>query len=306
MVAQHFDHSLVALDHRFSEQGDRRKSPIAVTFHIGFRQYVKAVSVAKIVEKRVVRIVRRAHGVDIQLFHQADVGLGFLESHRATAYLTEIVAVHAADNHRFSIDEQRAVVAQRDGSETCLLTPHIDDFVALLQHQFKVVEARIFSTPQFDVGHVQRHRFQVIDVRRVFQHQALSVENPHDHLSVGQWHARQSHIELHTGIFLPILQARRADKEVFDTTFRRSPENHVAHNARQSPIVLTFEERTAREAIDLHRHDIVAADIHVIGHVELRRQIRIFGIAHKLTVHPDVIAVSSTIETQENVLAVPV
>ena len=306
VVAQEFHHSLVALDHRFAEQCHRRQSPVAVTFHIGLRQHVKAVLVAKFIEKRVVRIVRRAHGVDVQLFHQPNVGLGFFARHRSTAHFTEIVAVHAANNHRFSIDEQRAVVAQRDGSETCLLTPHINDFVALFQHQFKVVESRIFSTPQFHVGHVQRHRFQVIDVRRVFQHQALSVENPHDHLSVGQRHARQGHIELHTGIFLSILQACRADKKVFDATFRRSPENHIAHDARQSPIVLTFEERTAREAINLHRHDVVAADIHEIGHVELRRQIRIFGIAHKLTVHPDVIAVSGTVETQENILAVPI
>ena len=76
----------------------------------------------------------------------------------------------------------------------------------------------------------------------------------------------------------------------------------MALNACQAPVILTFQEGTAGEAIHLQGHHIIA--LHkVFRNVEFGRHIRIFAIAHTLSVHPQVEAMPYPIETHKDVVS---
>ena len=70
---------------------------------------VQAEPVAELEPVRVVRIVRRAHGVDVELLHQPHVPLHQLARDRAAARVVVLVPVDAGDQHGLAVDEQLAV-----------------------------------------------------------------------------------------------------------------------------------------------------------------------------------------------------
>ena len=100
-------------------------------------------------------------------------------------------------------------------------------------------------------------------------------------------------------------QGRRAEEEIVDARLGSAPEVDVAGDARQSPVVLTLEERAACEAVDTHA-DIVHARAYLICYLEFARQVGVLGIAYELAVDPNVVAVAGTIEADENVAPFPV
>ena len=76
-------------------------------------------------------------------------------------------------------------------------------------------------------------------------------------------------------------------------------------NTSQSPVVLTLDERTGSETVDLQRYG-VRAFLYIFRDVEFRWQIRILAVADALTVNPEIIAVSYTVEANIDVAPVPV
>ena len=67
---------------------------------------VQAQLVGQVEERRVVGVVRRAHGVEPELLHQDEVGAHRLAADHASGVLVEVVAVHAADEDAPAVDEQ--------------------------------------------------------------------------------------------------------------------------------------------------------------------------------------------------------
>jgi len=70
---------------------------------------VQAEPVAELEPVRVVRIVRRAHGVDVELLHQLHVPLHQLPGDRASACVIVLVPVDPGDQHGLAVDEQLTV-----------------------------------------------------------------------------------------------------------------------------------------------------------------------------------------------------
>ena len=86
---------------------------------------------------------------------------------------------------------------------------------------------------------------------------------------------------------------------------RCAPKEAVPMNTCQAPVVLTLQERTAGEAIDL-QGDAVLSLSDILRDIELRRQIGILRIAHTLAVDPQVIAVAHAVEAHVDVAVFPV
>ena len=117
MVLVALDHVPDAFDERVRVAGVAADVVVeGVRLDVRLVDHVEAVAVAEVEPVRVVRVVRRAHGVDVELLHQPRVGLHQLAADRTSARVVVIVAVDAADLHRLAVHEQPAV-ANLDAAE---------------------------------------------------------------------------------------------------------------------------------------------------------------------------------------------
>ena len=94
------------------------------------------------------------------------------------------------------------------------------------------------------------------------------------------------------------------EEEVLDVVLRGGVEIDIACDTCQSPIVLTLQERTAGEAEALHGNGILAL-LNLVGNIPLAGQIGILGISGKLTVHPHVVRMSGSAETDKSLAVLP-
>ena len=110
MVLVALDHVLDALDERAGIA--RVVAQLVVEgVRLGVRlvDHVEAVAVAEVEPVGVVRVVRGARRVDVELLHQPRVGLHRRARQRAAASVVVLVPVDAADPDRLAVDEQLPV-----------------------------------------------------------------------------------------------------------------------------------------------------------------------------------------------------
>jgi len=81
-----------------------------VGFNVGLAHNVEAVLVAQIVETRIVGIVARAHGVDVELLHQLHIATHFIHRNGFSVLRTVVVAVHAHHFHRLTIHQEHIAI----------------------------------------------------------------------------------------------------------------------------------------------------------------------------------------------------
>ena len=82
----------------------------SVCLEIGLIPYIDAIFIAQIVPARVVGVMAGAHGVDVVLFHQADVCQHRVHRYGFTAALFVFVTVNAANVNWTSVDEQLPIL----------------------------------------------------------------------------------------------------------------------------------------------------------------------------------------------------
>ena len=126
-----------------------------VRFDVGLVDDVQAELVGQVEEGRVVRVVRRAHGVEPELLHQHEVGAHRLDRDDAPGVLVEVVAVDAADEDARAVDEQ--VEARDLDPAEADLDRHLlgDVAVGVAQDDVQRVEVRLLGGPALDVGDVE-------------------------------------------------------------------------------------------------------------------------------------------------------
>ena len=128
---------------------------------------VNSVLVAQVVPHGVVGIMARAHGIDVELFHYADVLHHTFAAHHVSAVGVYLMAVGSLDKHGLTVNQQLRV-AYLNLSETHLLVGygHISVLLYLLglyvfrcAHVYngcsQRVEIRCFGCPLVYVGHFQ-------------------------------------------------------------------------------------------------------------------------------------------------------
>ena len=106
---------------------------------------VNAVLVAQVVPHRVVGIMARAHGIDVELFHYADVLHHTFAAHHVAAIGVYLMAVGTLDKHGLTINQQLRV-AYLNLSETHLLVGygHVCILVCLLR-LLSFLYARVYN-----------------------------------------------------------------------------------------------------------------------------------------------------------------
>ena len=155
MVAHPLHVVLRTFHHSRTERLHRRKFLVCMALHIGFSQHIETILVAKVVEHRIVRIVRSAHRIDVQPLHRLDV-LFYLFCRDGTAVdRTEVVTVHAMEDHTLTVDDEGAISTNAHLTETHFATTDVDNLTFfVLQCQYQVIEVRCFGTPFLGVRHV--------------------------------------------------------------------------------------------------------------------------------------------------------
>ena len=82
---------------------------VGVALDVGLVDHVHAELVAQVVERVVVRIVRRAHGSDVVRPHRQQVGTHVVHRHGLAAVRMVVVAVHPEHPDRLPVDQQLAI-----------------------------------------------------------------------------------------------------------------------------------------------------------------------------------------------------
>ena len=306
-VIAHPQHVVLGtLDHRRTEQFHRRQPCVGVTLHVGLGQHVEAVLVAKVVEHRIVGIVARAHGIDVQALHGLDVLFNLSRCDGTAVDGREVVAVHTMKHHALAVDGQRAVAADFHPAETHLAASAVDDITVLvLQRQHQVIEVGCLGAPQFRGVHRQHktqaggHRLAALCNDFAIAHQTYVQSASADGIDTGQRHldvrSRTRIARIEVGV----------EEIVANLTFRCRPKETRAVNTRQSPVVLTFQERPAGETEHLQGDGILASR-QIRGNIEFRRQVRILAVPYPLAVNPQVVSMSHAVEAHIHVAAGPV
>src|SRR2546423_15618207 len=77
----------------------------AMTLDISFVNEIEPVAVTKIIPGRLVRVMRAAHGIDVELFHPLYISLHALDGDCLAAIGFELVPVDALDENPLAIDQ---------------------------------------------------------------------------------------------------------------------------------------------------------------------------------------------------------
>ena len=231
-------------------------------FEIRLIDNVNAVFIAQIIPVRTVRVMRRAHGVDVVLLHDADVCLHDLARHGVPVFGVRLVAVDAAQGNRLAVDSDEVGVARAAlKPAACIrlvghfaeayLTAFVDRFLAARLRQHQRVEIRVFGTPLargFDnaaQGDALRFACGKYRVR--------CIHRPCDRLPVRIVKLRRDGnlTVCITTIFQHQRYRERAVREIrvkvghkaviANERLRRCVEVHVAENAAQIEIILIFQ-----------------------------------------------------------------
>lgn len=124
-----------------------QQSPHAVRLDVRLVDDVQAVSIAEIVEIGIVGIVARAHGVEVILLHQADVGLDVGTGDRFARAGVVVVAVDAVEFHRNAVNKE-FFAADLDFAKTHTDAPGLDDrALRVAERQHERIEVRSFGRP---------------------------------------------------------------------------------------------------------------------------------------------------------------
>ena len=308
MVAHPLHMILRTLHHSIAELRFRRQSHIGVALHIGFCQHIHAVFVTQVVEHRVIRIVRCADGIDVQTLHGLDVLFNLLCRDGTSIHRREIVAVHTMEHHALAIDEERTIRTDAHLTEAHLAPTDINGLALLvLQGQHKVIEVGLLGIPLLRIRHIHvkaQFRCSFHSLRRLGNDSPVLL-NLHIHCAaLHVLYTRQAHLNVCLRIRVGGIKVS-GEEVVTYLALRSSPQEAVTLNARESPIVLTLNERTACEAIHLQGDGVLPLG-HIVRDIELRGQVRILAVAHTLAVHPKVVTMSHSIETHIHLPVLPV
>ena len=264
-----------------------------MALHVGLGQHIDAVLVAEVVEVGVVGIVRGAHGVDVQTLHSYHIVQHLLLRDGAASEPAVVVAVDAMQDDALAVDEQGTIITDAHRTESHLQHAAVDYLIAMHECDAEVIEFRSLSRPRLNACDVVEGYRLVIGNTRC--QDALTVANlSSDRSPTHHFHIKQCAVECGS-----------TEEVVFDSILRSRPQQHVALDARQPPVVLTLEERAAGKAVASHGECVFTFLINIRRDVPLRRQERVFGITHEPVVHPDVIAMTSAVEADEHVATLP-
>ncbi len=263
--------------------------PETVRLDVRLGDHVEPVAVAQAVPARVVRIVRRADGVEVRALHQEDVLEHFLLRHRRAVPKRELVPVDAVELDRAPIDEQTPTLCLD------LTESHARRAALRAAVERQRVEVRVFRRPR------PRARHGKDECR-------ATVVLPHDDTAVGRRERRRhGHARRHRERPVAIrgVSGARRRAEVADRAGERLGEQrHAPCDPRQADHVLVFEIAAVAPPEHADAKEVVL-ELDARRDVEFGRKLRVLGIADMAAVDPDVESGRDTLETQDDALSAP-
>ena len=295
---------------------------LGVRLDVGLVPHIEAVLVAQLIPVFIVGVVACAHGVDAHLLHHLDVVHHLIAGHVLTPLGAMLVAVDAADGHGLAVDAElldaddgvlEGVFLLQDGhiAESHFAADTLDDAAGgVLQSDDEGVEIGGLGGPGMHLAH---GTFFVVEEAEPVLH-LVGLLNLEDCLALGvaqynlQVHAlAQLSREVDHHVELPLaglLVDGGIDAVVRQVGPRHGVKAHVAGDAAHAPHVLAFEVAAVAEADDLHGH-LVATAVEVLGDVPLGGTLRVFGIAHGLSVDEEVHGRAHRAELHQRAAAPP-
>ena len=307
------DHHVAAAVHVRLRPARRRGEALhavahAVAFHVRLGLHVEPVAVAEVVEVGVVRVVRGAHGVDVEALHQQHVAEHLLARHAAAVHGRGVVAVHALELHGAAVDPHRAGRAHLH-----LLEAELAGADVVARRDDERVEVGILRAPEARVGDVQ---VQAAVTRGERAHGRVGgvVEGGgggRDGARPSRWgrfgragaRPSQFNVEVDGGVAV-VVDEVHGGVEIADLRLRRREEHHVAVDAGVAEEVLVLEVRAVAPAVDLHGEQVVAGT-EVLRDVELVGRAAVLAVAHLLAVHPHVVGAVHALEAQVHGAVLP-
>ncbi len=267
-----------------------------------------AVLVGEVVEVRVVRVVRGADGVDVELLHQRHVAFLRLAGHVPAVLGVGLRAVDALEQHALAVDQQRPV-ADLDLAEAGGVAGDVGRAVGRGERDHDGVEVRRLVGPLGRVAHRQRQTCRAAG--------GFRARRP-DLLAPGVTQAGGDPVRSGgTAGFVAELDVRGErrvgvggveiglEREVLDERRGRRVQRHRAEDARVPPLVVVLEIGTGAPPVHLHG-DLVAAGLERGGDVELGRGVATLVVADVLAVDPHEVAGRHALEAQERLALGPV
>ena len=283
----------------------------AVAFHIAFVHHIEPVFVAKLIEKRVVGVVRSANGIDICAFHQIEILIIALFRHRPAVVGVKVVAVHAAKKHRLPVKENLLAddlhFAETEANRLISL------FAVCVQSQKQRVKHRCFRRPFLRIFHgfAQIHRRAAVRRGGKFQIAELTLfaVGVHDFRGdfgglFGVFIVMYRDFDVCVAVRVSVVQIRRHE-EIAKADFFFTIEEHFAVNAAKPPHVLVFNVSRVAVTINLDANQVFAA-LNEFRHVEFVGCHRVLRIADKFPVDVKLHCGFDCAEVQENFFALKI
>ena len=256
------------------------RSAVALDVRLG--DHIEAVFAAQLQKPRGVRVVARAHRVDVVLLHQDQVALRLLAADRVAGHGVAVVAVHAAQLDLHAVEVEHAA-ADLDLREADLL---LDDLVR--RREAERVLHGVLRVPKLRALHREHRVFAGRDLQK------LAVGRIQRRRELRLPAQRRLHADRRAR---EVLVQRRLHEEIADVVFRAADEVHVAENAAHAQLVLVLEVGAVAPLEHEHRHGVLALD-QKVRNVEFARRVRNLAVARELLVDPEVEAGIDALEVQ--------
>ena len=244
-------------------------------------EYVEPITVTQIIPPRIIWVVARAHGVDVELLHEHDVLHHRLKREGVARVGIVLVAVDAADPQGHAVEANLAVLhLDLAEAHATPLDLHHPTVVILERHEQRV-QVRLLGGPLLGIrdGRPKRQRYLGPGVSHRVRTQRFSEYGPtliieQVHLDTVALHRPVSEVrdhDVHSEMRVPIcLVQRRPDVVVPQVHSRQGQQVHVAEDAAEPPHVLVLQIAAIGPAVDSRRH-LVVSHADVARYVELRR-----------------------------------
>ncbi len=270
------------------------------------------VLVGQVVEVRVGRVVRGAHGVDVEPLHQRHVLFLALARHVPAVVRVGLGAVDALEQHPLAVDQQLPVGDGDLAEADPLLGDVADPPVRAGQGEHQGVQGGGLVGPLGRIGH-RRAQHQLGGVPVQLDRPAGAGHPPA--AGVVQLRprgvlpgrpvvlARHRDPRGQRGVDVVVVQVR-GDRDVPQVAGGRGVEPHRAEDAGVAPLVVVLQVGAGAPAVHLHG-DPVAAGVQRRGDVELRRGVAALVVADVAAVDPHEVAGGDALEAEERASTVP-
>ena len=261
-----------------------RHTTHSMSFYVSLIHQVDAILVTKVIPKRVIRIVRTSHGIDIETLQESEVVHHDILGCHMSQRVVGLMSVHTFYIYYLTIHHQTAILYLD------LTEAHIRLDGVLAVYQLALIEIRLFCTPQLHLLNRLGKR-QVLIFPLTFHclafliyHLTISIKQLQKKRTIGRSLAKVSQNNISLEVSIAILVYRSSlDGIIPDATLLISLKIHFTLNTCDTPKVLVFHITTVVIAIHLYCQIIITRH-EIWGNIKLRRSLAALGHAHFLAI----------------------